>query len=83
MRLMERARAYEAIAQTFADIGFDHLGWTPAVVAESERRIAIDDADVWDSSVHFAEFALRVLDQLAAVEPYTGPGEHHWSRTSP
>jgi hypothetical protein len=72
---MERERAYEAIAAVYQDIGFDNLGWTAEVVAETERRIAVDDADIWDSSVHFADFALRVLDRLGVVEPYDGPGE--------
>jgi hypothetical protein len=35
----------------------------------------VDDADIWDSSVHFADFALRVLDRLGVVDPYDGPGE--------
>ncbi len=43
---MNRQRAYEAIANTLNDIGFDKLGWTPEVVEEAERRIAVDDADI-------------------------------------
>jgi hypothetical protein len=42
---MEREQAYEAIAAVYHDIGFDNLGWTAEVVAETERRIAVDDAD--------------------------------------
>ena len=64
---MKRERAYEAIAAVYEDIGFDKLGWTAEVVAETERRIAIDDADIWDSSVHFADFALQVLDPLPKI----------------
>ena len=78
---MERMRAYEAIADALNEFGFDKLGWTPEVVAETEQRMAIDDADVWDSSAHLVEFALRVLDKLDVVEPYDGPGEYHPSRT--
>jgi hypothetical protein len=72
---MKREKAYEAIAAVYQDIGFDNLGWSTEVVAETERRIAVDDADIWDSSVHFADFALRVLDRLGVVEPYDGPGQ--------
>lgn len=78
--LMRRQRAYEAIAKTLDDFGFDMLGWTPEVVAETEQRMAVDDADVWDSSAHFADFTLRVLDQLDIIEPYDGPGDYHPSR---
>jgi hypothetical protein len=77
---MERQRAYEAIAEALNDVGFDTLGWTPEVVAETERRMAVDDADIWDSSAHFVEFTLRVLDKLKVVEPYDGPGDYHPSR---
>jgi hypothetical protein len=72
---MERQRAYDAIAAVYSDWGYAHLGWTPEVVAETEQRLAVDDADVWDSSVHFADFALQVLDRLGVVEPYAGPGQ--------
>jgi hypothetical protein len=72
---MEREAAYRAIADIYAAWGYDKLGWTPALVAETERRLAVDDADVWDSSVHFADFALQVLDRLGVVEPYDGPGD--------
>jgi hypothetical protein len=77
---MERARAHEAIAQTLNEVGFERLGWTPEIVAETEQRIAIDDADIWDSSAHLVEFALRVLDTLELIEPYEGPGAYHPSR---
>jgi hypothetical protein len=76
-RAMERRRAYEAIAEALNETGFDTLGWTPDVVAETEQRMAIDDADVWDSSAHFVEFTLRVLDKLDIIEPYEGPGDYH------
>ena len=72
---MERQRAYEAIAVVLSAWGYDKLGWTPEVVAETEQRLAVDDADIWDSSVHFADFALQVLDRLGVIEPYDGPGE--------
>src|SRR3954462_13370483 len=72
---VDRERAYEAIAAVYRDWGYADLGWTPELVAETERRLAVDDADVWDSSAHFADFALRVLDHLELVEPYRGPGE--------
>jgi hypothetical protein len=80
---MERTRAHEAIAETLNDIGFDTLGWTPEVVADTEHRMAIDDADIWDSSAHFVDFALRVLDKLNVIEPYDGPGDYHPSRELP
>jgi hypothetical protein len=51
------------------------LGWTAEVVAETEQKLAVDDSGIWDSSVHFADFALQVLDRLGVVEPYDGPGE--------
>jgi hypothetical protein len=70
-----REEAYAAIAAIYAAWGYDNLGWTPALVAETEQRLAVDDADVWDSSVHFADFALQVLDRLGVVEPYDGPGD--------
>jgi hypothetical protein len=73
---IERQRAYEAIAATYQDWGFDKLGWTAEVIAETEQRLAIDDADLWDSSAHFADFALQVLDRLGVVEPYDGPGDY-------
>ena len=41
---------------------------------------ADDDADVWDSSAHFVDFTLRVLDKLDVIEPYDGPGDYHPSR---
>ena len=72
---MERQRAYDAIAAVYRDWGYDKLRWTPEAVAETEQRLAVDDADIWDSSVHFADFALQVLDRLEVVEPYAGPGE--------
>ena len=67
---MERQRAYEAIASVYADWGYADLGWTPELVADTERRLAVDDADIWDSSVHFAAFTLQVLDRLGVVKPY-------------
>jgi len=73
--LVTRDEAYAAIADVYAEWGYDNLGWTTAVVAETEQRLALDDADVWDSSVHFADFALQVLDRLGVVEPYDGPGD--------
>jgi hypothetical protein len=72
---MERQRAYEAIAAVYEDWGYTKLGWTAEVVAETEQKLAVDDSDIWDSSVHFADFALQVLDRLGVVEPYDGPGE--------
>jgi hypothetical protein len=44
-------------------------------VAETEQRLAVDDADAWDSSDWFADFTLQVLDRLGVIEPYDGPGE--------
>ena len=73
---MERVRAYEAIAETFNEVGFDALGWTPEVVAETEQRMAVDDADMWDFSTLDADFTLRALDKLGAVAPYDGSGEY-------
>ncbi len=73
---MKRQKAYEAIAAVYQDSGHGKFNdWTPEVVAETERRLALDDADVWDPTAHFADFALRVLDRLGVVEPYEGPGE--------
>jgi len=72
---MTREEAYAAIAAVYAAWGYENLGWTPALVAETEQRLAVDDADVWDSSVHFADFALQVLDRLGVVDPYDGPGD--------
>jgi hypothetical protein len=72
---VDRERAYEAIAAVYCDWGYAALGWTPELVAETEQRLAVDDADVWDSSVHFADFALQVLDRLEVVEPYRGRGQ--------
>jgi len=78
---MERPRAYEAIAEVYRDIGlYDY--WTPDTVAEAEQRMAIDDADIPDSTAHFADFALRVLDKLGVLERYDGPGDCHPSRES-
>lgn len=72
---MTRDQAYAAIAEVYSEWGYDELGWTPTLVAETEQRLAVDDSDVWDSSVHFADFALQVLDRLGVVEPYEGPGD--------
>ena len=80
---MERRKAYEAIAAVYQEWGFNNLGWTTDVVADTERRLAVDDADVWDSSVHFADFALQVLDRLGVVEPYDGPGEYRPNSGNP
>lgn len=44
-------------------------------MAETERRLAVDDADIPDPTAHLADFALQVLDRLGVVEPYNGPGE--------
>ena len=71
---VERARAYEAISDVYGD--WNVKGWTPDEIAEAEQRLAIDDADVGgDSTVHFADFALQVLDRLGVVDPYDGPGD--------
>jgi hypothetical protein len=70
---VDRQRAYEAIAEVYR--GWNVEGWTPEAIAEAEQRLAIDDADVSDSTVHFADFALQVLDRLGAVDPYEGPGD--------
>jgi hypothetical protein len=75
-----RDDAYAAIAAVYAEWGYGNLGWTPALVAETEQRLAVDDADVWDSSAHFANFALQVLDRLGVVEPHDGP-DHLRSNT--
>jgi hypothetical protein len=70
---VERSRAYETIAEVYREWNVD--GWTPEAIAEAEQRLAIDDADVSDSTVHFADFALQVLDRLGIVDPYDGPGD--------
>ena len=70
---MERDRAYEAIAAVYQDWGLD--GGTPETVAEAERRLAVDDADIHDSTVAFADFTLQALDRLGVIDPYHGPGE--------
>ncbi len=70
---MERSRAYEAIAEVYREWNVE--GWTPDAIAEAEQRLAIDDADVSDSTVHFADFALQVLDRLGVVDPYEGHGD--------
>jgi len=73
---MKREDAYAAIAEVYAAWGYDgNVRWTPATVAETEQRLAVDDSDIWDPSVHFADFALQVLDRLGVVEPYDGPGD--------
>ena len=73
-RYVDRQDAYEEIAAVYRDWGYGELGWNADLVAETERRLAVDDADVWDSSAHFADFALQVLDRLGVVDPYSGPG---------
>ena len=71
---VERSRAYEAISEVYGEWKVE--GWTPNAIAEAEQRLAIDDADIsGDSTVHFADFALQVLDRLGVVEPYDGPGD--------
>ena len=75
---MERAAAYQAIAEVYGEMGMTDDYWTAETVAEAERRMAIDDADVPDSTAWMLDFALRVLDKLRAVEPYDGPGNYHW-----
>jgi hypothetical protein len=64
--------------QADAVIGLVGDFWTAELVAEAERRMAVDDADLPDSTAWMLDFALRVLDKLNVVEPYGGPGEHHW-----
>jgi hypothetical protein len=76
---VERQRAYEAIAEVYRD--WNVAGWTPEAIAEAEQRLAIDDADMSDSTVHFADFALQVLDRLGTVDPYVGAGELRSRRT--
>lgn len=73
---MERAAAYQAIAEVYRDWGM--TDWTVEAIAEAEQRLAINDADRPDSTVAMLEFALQVLDKLGAVEPYDGPGDYHW-----
>ena len=75
---MERAAAYRAIADVYRETGLTRDYWTPETVAHAERRMAIDDADVPDSTAWMLDFALRVLDKLGVVEPYDGPGDYHW-----
>ena len=79
---MKRAAAYKAIADVYRDIGLTGDYWTPEAVAEAEQRMAVDDADLPDSTAWMLDFALRVLDTLEVVEPYDGPGDYHWSRTT-
>jgi hypothetical protein len=43
---MTRDEAYTAIADVYSRWGYTSLGWTPAVVAETEQRLAVDDGDV-------------------------------------
>lgn len=75
---MERAAAYRAIADVYREVGLTGDYWTTEMVAEAERRMAIDDADVPDSTAWMLDFALRVMDKLELVEPYDGPGDCHW-----
>jgi hypothetical protein len=75
---MERAAAYRAIADVYHETGLTGDYWTPDTVAEAERRMAIDDADVPDSTAWMLDFSLRVLDKLGVVDPYDGLGECHW-----
>jgi hypothetical protein len=70
---VERSRAYQAISDVYGEWKLE--GWSPEAIAEAEQRLAINDADIGDSTVHFADFALQVLDRLGVVDPYTGPGE--------
>ena len=71
---VERTRAYEAISGVYGYWKVE--GWTPDAIAEVEQRLAIDDADIGgDSTVHFADFTLQVLDRLGFVDPYDGPGD--------
>jgi hypothetical protein len=76
---MERRAAYEAIAEVYRESGLmrdDY--WTVETVADAERRMARDDADVPDSTAWMLDFTLRVLDKLGVVDPYEGPGDYHW-----
>ena len=74
--IVERQKAYEAIAAVYREWGVGRqYDWTPEVVAETERRLAINDADIPDPTAHLADFALQVLDRLGVVEPYDGPGD--------
>lgn len=70
---MKRERAYEAIAEVYREWNMEE--WTPEAVADAEKRLAVDDSDLSDSTVHFADFALQVLDRLGVVDPYDGPGD--------
>jgi hypothetical protein len=75
---MERRAAYEAIAEVYRESGLTDGYWTAETVAEAERRMAVDDADVPDSTAWMLDFTLRVLDKLGVVEPYDGSGVFHW-----
>jgi hypothetical protein len=81
-RHMQRQLAYEAIADVDRDVGLGNGYWTPETVGDAERRMAIDDADMPESSALVADFALRVLDKLGVIAPYEGPGDYHPSRES-
>jgi hypothetical protein len=76
--VVQRAAAYQAIAEVYREIGLTGDFWTAEKVAEAEQRMAIDDADIPDSTAWMLDFTLRVLDKLKVVEPYGGPGEYHW-----
>ena len=73
---MERAAAYQAIADVYRETGLSGDYWTAETVAEAERRMALDDADIPDSTAWMLDFALRVLDRLGVVEPFDGSVEH-------
>ena len=75
---MQREAAYEAIAEVYREFGLTGDYWTAELVAAAERPMAVDDADLPDSTAWMLDFALRVLDKLEVVRPYDGPGECHW-----
>jgi hypothetical protein len=70
---IKREEAHEHIAAELAE-WFPDQGWTRERVAEIDRRLAVDDSDIADPLVHYADFALRVMDRAGLVEPYGGPG---------
>jgi hypothetical protein len=71
---MTRAEAHAQIAELLTE-WFPDQGWTPERVAEMDRRLAIDDADIPEPLTHYAEFALQLLDRAALIEPYEGQGD--------
>lgn len=61
---MTEDEAYNLIAEILND-WFQHVGWTPGLVAEVPERI--ENGDIFDPSIHYADFGLLLLERAGVL----------------